>query len=63
VTITKCARTVCTKTSAAPKEDGWTWVEFDPELLKTGGCCPACMEGLRRILTEQNIEPDVEPLH
>jgi hypothetical protein len=62
-TIVKCARTVCRRTSATPKEDGWSWIEFDPEPPKTGWWCPACAEGVRKIMAAHDLDPTVERLH
>jgi hypothetical protein len=59
---TKCARTVCKRRSADPK-DGWTWIEINPPPPKTGWYCPACREELEQIMAAQQVTPTVERLH
>ena len=60
--ITNCARRACRRRSADPKRAGWIWVEFAPAPLKTGWWCPQCVEGLKTVLAEQDIQPFTERL-
>lgn len=60
---TKCSRSVCKKTSANPKRDGWIYIEFEPEPPKTGWWCPSCTEGLKAALARSGVEPLTDPLH
>jgi hypothetical protein len=60
---TKCARSVCQRRSADPKAAGWLWIEIEPGPPTTGWYCRACADELQRLLADQGVQPQTEPLH